>query len=60
MSCCGVCLAVVCGAVVGLAGECLAVVGCWVGLCCVVRATQFDEEPFAKAFGKKLNYHNVI
>ena len=25
-SCCGVCLAVVCGAVVGLAGVCLAVV----------------------------------
>ena len=26
MSCCGVCLAVVCGAVVGLVGVCLAVV----------------------------------
>ena len=25
-------------------------------LCCVVWATQFDEEPFAEAFGKKLKH----
>ena len=60
-SCCGLCLAVVCGAVMCLALVCLLVlryvVLCCVMLCCMsccgVTATQFDEEPFAEAFGKK-------
>ena len=51
----GVCLAVVCGAVVGLGGVCLAVVRCCVELCCVVWATQFDEQPFAETFGNKID-----
>ena len=42
-SCCGVCLAVVCGVLLG----------CVLLWCDVVLygATQFDEEPFAEAFG---------